>query len=137
MRKGCDAILEGDSKKMRLLQLEALYDEMRDWARARYDASVVQRSVEALDLDCQLFIRSEAYARTQVRLTGVNWFDERGKIGQSGGYLDQILRCVGYTVYPPSELRLRLGKIRAREPNLRTVYTADIFPALALPVVGA
>lgn len=114
---------------MRSRKLDALYEEMRDWACARYDAEVVQRSVQALDPDSQLFILSEAYARTQVRLTGVNWFDERGKMGQSGKYLDQILRCVGYTVYPPSELELRQGKIRVREPDLRTVYTADIFPA--------
>lgn len=114
---------------MRSRKLDALYEEMRDWACARYDPEVVQRSVQALDPGSELFVLSEAYARTQVRLTGVNWFDERGSIGPSGKYLDQILRCVGYTVYPPSELRLRLGKVRAREPSLRTVYTADIFPA--------
>ena len=122
--------MEDSSGEKRLLKLEALYEEMRDWACARYDADVVQRSVEALDSDSQLFVLSEAYARTQVRLTGVNWFDERGQLGPAGRYLDQILRCVGYTVYPPSELSLRLGRIPARQPNLRTVYTADIFPAL-------
>jgi hypothetical protein len=68
--------VERGAREMRLLKLEALYEEMQDWARARYDA---QRSVEALDPNSQLFVLSEAYARTQVRITGVNWFDERGK----------------------------------------------------------
>ena len=67
-----DAIMERGAGEMRLLKLEALYEEMRDWACARYDADVVQRSVEALDPNSQRFVLSEAYARTQVRLTGVN-----------------------------------------------------------------
>ena len=65
-------------RRTRLATLDELYDEIWEWANTKYDRHFVKRKVEAVDPDSRLFIVREAYARNQVRLSGINWFDERG-----------------------------------------------------------
>ena len=101
---------------------------MWEWANTKYDRHLVKRKVEAVDPDSRLFIVGEAYARSQVRLTGINWFDERGTLGPSGKNLDVILRCLRYTVYPPRSVRLPRGSVQPKDGALTTVYTTDVLP---------
>ena len=101
---------------------------MWEWANTKYDRHLVKRKVEAVDPDSRLFIVGEAYARSQVRLTGINWFDERGTLGPSGKNLDVILRCLRYTVHPPRSVRLPRGSVQPKDGALTTVYTTDVLP---------
>ena len=65
-------------RRTRLAALAELYDEIWEWANTKYERHHVKRKVEAVDPDSRLFIVGEAYARNQVRLSGINWFDEQG-----------------------------------------------------------
>jgi uracil-DNA glycosylase len=116
------------SRETRLVRLAELYDEIWEWANTKYDRHLVKRKVEAVDPDSRLFIVGEAYARSQVRLTGINWFDERGTLGPSGKNLDVILRCLRYTVHPPRSVRLPRGSVQPKDGALTTVYTTDVLP---------
>ena len=118
----------GDSRENRLAALAELYDEIWNLAHTKYDSKVARCEVGAVDPDSRLFIVSEAYARDQVRLTGINWFDERGSLGPSGKNLDKVLRCLRYTVYPPSPIHLPRGSVQSKDRELTSVYTTDIFP---------
>ncbi len=65
-----------------------------------------------------------------LRVSGVSYFDEKGRIGRSGSYLDKILKPLGYTVYPPRDVRLPSGRIRsALGAGRRTAYCTDLYPA--------
>jgi uracil-DNA glycosylase len=119
---------DDDSRKTRLTPLAELYDVIWDWARTKYDSAIATRRIEAVDPDSRLFIVGEAHAEDQVRLTGVNWFNAQGTLGAAGKYLDTILRCLGYTVHPPTSVCLSHGSVWPKEDELTTVYTTDIFP---------
>jgi hypothetical protein len=69
-------------------------------------------------------IRS-GYARNQVRLTGINWFDEQGILGPSDKNLDVILRCLRYTVHPPRSVRLLRGSVQPKDGEFTTVMQTD------------
>jgi uracil-DNA glycosylase len=88
----------------------------------------VKRKVEAVDPDSHLFIVGEAYARNQVRLSGINSFDERETLGPSGKNLDVILRCLRYTVHPPRSVHLPRGSVQPKDGGLTTICTTDVFP---------
>jgi uracil-DNA glycosylase len=115
-------------RRTRLAALAELYDEIWEWANTKYDRHLVKRKVEAVDPDSHLFIVGEAYARNQVRLTSINWFDAWGTLGPSGKNLDAILRCLRYTVHPPRSVRLPRGQAQPKGSELTTVYTTDVFP---------
>lgn len=123
-----DNTLAQTTEEERLHALAELYEEMAVWARTRYDPGVAQRKIDAVDSKSKLFIVGEAYARNQVRITGVSWFNDQGKLGPSGKNLDKILRCVGYTLYPQRTIQLTRGSVPSRSHKLTTVYTTDIVP---------
>ncbi len=113
---------------MRLARLADLYEDIWKWGRSQYDDDVVKRKVDAIDPNSRLFIAGEAYAKTQVRLTGINWFDQKGELGPAGRNLQLILGCLGYTVRPPAPVRIQDSWVESRENGLSTAYTTDIFP---------
>jgi uracil-DNA glycosylase len=115
-------------RKTRLEALAELYDEIWEWARTKYDHRVVKRRIEAVGPDSCLFIVGEAHAEDQVRLTGINWFDAQGTPGASGKYLNAILRCLDYTVHPPTTIHLSRGSVGPKRSGLTTAYSTDIFP---------
>lgn len=121
-------VVADDSRKARLLELAQLYDEIWDWACAKYDPELAKRRIEAVDPDSRLFIVGEAHAQNQVRLTGINWFNRQGTLGSSGEKLDMILRCLRYTVYPPTSIHFAHSSVQRKESELTTVYTTDLFP---------
>lgn len=121
-------LVDDASRKTRLAALADLYEEIRNWVHANYDSVIVRRKVEAVHLNARLLIVGEAHARDQVRLTGINWFDKQGRLGKAGKNLDVILRCLRYTVHPPTSIDLSCGSVQPKESGLTTVYTTDILP---------
>lgn len=120
---------EGRQATARLQQLTELYHEIWQWGTRYYDPLLVEHRIDAIDPDARLFIVAEAHAQDQVRLTGINWFDQHGDLGPSGQRLDELLRCIGYTVFPPSTVKLGNAVVRGKDADLHTVYTTEIFPS--------
>lgn len=118
-----------DSTISQTIQLTDLYQQMWQWGKSRYDPELVRHRVETVDLQSRLFIVGEAHAKAQVRLTGINWFNQEGMMGTSGSTLDLILRCVGYTIRPQTKIQVGETWIGPREPHQRSAYTTEIFPS--------
>ena len=95
---------------MRLLN--HIYEEMRLWAR---DGRAVPRNLDAVNPFAELMIVAEATGPRTVRLSGVNYFDSRGRLGRTGRYLEEILRCLNYTLYPQMDIAVVEGVIRSFE----------------------
>ncbi len=108
--------------------LRQLYTEMQDWGQKNHDKKVAKRKVEAVHQRSRLFIVGQDYAEDQVRCTGVQWFNMQGKLGPSAHYLEEILNCVKYTLYPPVQIPLPEGTVLPSQNGLKTAYTTDIFP---------
>jgi uracil-DNA glycosylase len=108
-------------------QLQNLYSEIAEWGK-HYDPESAPRRVDAVNTEAALVIVAEAYARSTVRVTGVNWYDARGGLGNAGRALEVILNCVGQTVAPPSPVKLPGAEIAGAAPGLTSVYTTDVFP---------
>jgi uracil-DNA glycosylase len=108
-------------------QLEQLYSDIAEWGR-KYDPESRPRRVDAVNTEAALVIVAEAYARSTVRVTGVNWYDARGGLGNAGRALEVALSCVGQTVAPPRPLKLPGGEIVGATPGFSSVYTTDVFP---------
>jgi len=117
-----------DSVEVRCARLAELYAEIWEWGRTKYDDAVVKKKVDVVDPNSRLFLVGEAYAKRQVRLTGINWFDKKEELGPAGSNLQLVLGCLGYTVRPPAPVRIQDRWIQPRENGLRTAYTTDIFP---------
>jgi uracil-DNA glycosylase len=108
-------------------QLHVLYSEIAEWGK-NYDPESAPRRVDAVNTEAALVIVAEAYARSTVRVTGVNWYDARGALGNAGRALEVALNCVGQTVAPPSPVKLPGAEIAGAAPGLTSVYTTDVFP---------
>jgi uracil-DNA glycosylase len=119
---------ERDPVAVRCARLVDLYEDIWEWGRTKYDDTVIKKKVDAVDPNSRLFLVGEAYAKRQVRLTGINWFDQKGDLGPAGSNLQLVLGCLGYTVRPPVPVRIQDGWVRPRENGLSTAYTTDIFP---------
>jgi uracil-DNA glycosylase len=111
----------------RLARLAKIYSEIWHWCK-RYDSEVVLRKEKAIDPNSKLFIVGESNAKDQVRLTGVNWFNENGTIGAAGSNLEQILECIGYTIKPPRRVKFGNVGVEPCTDGRHTVYTTDICP---------
>jgi uracil-DNA glycosylase len=111
----------------RLARLAKIYSEIWHWGK-RYDSGVVLRKEEAIDPKSTLFIVGESNAKDQVRKTGVNWFNEEGKIGAAGCKLEEILECIGYTIKPHHRVMIGNVWVKARPDKRHTAYTTDICP---------
>src|SRR5262249_17236298 len=92
----------------RLRRLRLIYSEMRRWSR---DPMSVVRVLGAVNPDAKLAIIGEAAGPRTLRVSGVNYFDPHGRLGATGRYLDQVLRSVGYTVYPPRTVKVPEGVV--------------------------
>lgn len=77
-----------------------------------------QRIIQAVNLNSDIFIISQALAQKQLRLSGINFFDEKGNIGNTGKNLEKFLNTFKRTVYPNSH------KIKNKE--FISVYNTEI-----------
>lgn len=112
--------------RKRLKELQGIYASIKTWSPDRKQA---ERELTAINPSAFLAVVGEAVGPRTLRLSGVPYFDDRGQIGRAGKYLDDILKSVGYTVYPPQDIRVRHGTIH-RSPGLGryTAYYTDMCP---------
>ena len=84
------------------------------------------RRADAVTLETDTFVISQAPAEAYVRRSGVNFFDLKGRLGSTGKNLERFLNLFGRTVYPYQEIRLSAGHVvpRARDGYL-PVYNTD------------
>lgn len=91
------------------------------------DASKAQRLTEAVNLSSDVFIISQALASNQLRLSGVNFFNEKGELGNTGKNLEKFLNIFNRTVYPATNVYLPGNyKIPKKSPNHIPVYNTEI-----------
>lgn len=110
---------------------EQLSDVYRDIQKCdlcpNMDREKALRRQEAIDLNADVFIVSQALAEKQMRKSGVNFFDENGKLGSTGKNLEAFLNLIGRTVYPPIDVALENGAtIPKRNANCKSVYNMEI-----------
>lgn len=93
----------------------------------RMDRSKALRLIQAVDPESDVFIISQALACGQLRRSGVNFFDECGKLGNTGRRLEKFLNKFQRTVYPYQEVVTCLNtKIPKRQPGYLSVYNTEI-----------
>ena len=110
----------------RLRQLQQIYQEIAAWAQ---DREAVPRNIAAVQPVTALAVVGEAVGPSTVRLSGVNYFDQSGRLGPTGTNLDQILIPFGYTVYPQRNVKVANGTIEwARGGGRNTAYCTDLCP---------
>lgn len=111
---------------IRLRKLKKIYSEIQHWAG---DHEAVSRNLAAVEADAKLAVVGEAVGPASVRLSGVNYFNQHGRLGPTGTNLDRVLDHFGYTVYPPSNVMLTAGRIEcAGGEGRNTVYCTDLCP---------
>src|SRR5260370_13721319 len=77
-----------------------------------------------------LVVIGEAVGPDTLRRSGVNYFRLDGCLGKSGNNLEEILRSVGLTLFPPQEVTLRSGAVieGGHREVRQTVYCTDLCP---------
>src|SRR6185369_13921108 len=93
---------------IRLRKLQRIYKEMARWAK---DLEAVPRNMKAIHLPARIVIVGEAVGPSTLRFSGVNYFDQYGRLGPTGIRLDRMLVPFGYTIYPPCDIKVPKGMI--------------------------
>lgn len=116
--------------KKRERQLRSLRRVYAEIARWNSDCEAVPRIMAALNPCADLAIVGEAIGPKTVRLSGVNYFRPDGRLGDTGRYLDEMLFPLGFTVYPPSDIKLASGAVIQAAPGMQrqTAYCTDLCP---------
>jgi uracil-DNA glycosylase len=107
--------------------LRKVHAQIAKWTR---DRKAVPKIVAALNPCADLAIVGEAIGPKTVRLSGVNYFSPAGRLGKTGKYLDEMLRPLGFTLYPAFKVRLASGKSVQGVPSgqRETAYCTDLCP---------
>jgi uracil-DNA glycosylase len=117
------------SKKhqVRLRSLRRVYAEIAKWNQ---DRVAVSRVLEALNPCADLMVIGEAVGPETLRRSGINYFRVDGTLGRTGKYLDEMLRPLGFTVYPSSDVHLMNGAVIESGPGAprETAYCTDLCP---------
>lgn len=93
----------------------------------KMDKFKLQRNIESVDENSNVFILSQALAESQLRKSGVNFFKEDGTVGDTGRLLEKFLSQFNQTIYPPKEIILANGnKIAKSNTKYKSVYNTEI-----------
>lgn len=84
------------------------------------------RNEKAVSPNTDIFIVSQALAQSTLRLSGVNFFDEQGKLGGTGANLEKLFNPIGYTVYPARNIKLKSGAVIPKAKNYTPVYNTEL-----------
>jgi hypothetical protein len=96
------------------------------------DREKALRRADAVTLETDTFVISQALAQTQLRLSGVNFFTLEGRLGRTGRNLESFLNTFGRTVFPYRAVELTSGATIPRcEDGFLPVYNTDL--ALCFP----
>jgi uracil-DNA glycosylase len=122
-------MISARSRKHRvpLRSLRRVYAEIAKWNQ---DRAAVPRILEALNPSADLMVIGEAVGPETLRRSGVNYFRVDGTLGRTGKYLDEMLRPLGFTVYPSSDIQLMNGTFIESRPGAprETAYYTDLCP---------
>lgn len=109
--------------------LSTLYSKIQSCTIcSKMDNYKVLRNVDSVDSNTKVFILSQALAEKQLRFSGVNFFKEDGKVGDTGRLLEKFLNQFDQTIYPPKEIELSNGSFIPSKKNqdYNTVYNTEI-----------
>lgn len=85
------------------------------------------RLIQAIDFNCDVFIISQALAENQLRVSGVNFFNKSGSLGNTGINLEKFLNKFNRTAYPFSEITLSNGVVIPKcKQEFKSVYNTEI-----------
>ena len=76
----------------------------------------------------RLLVLGEAYAGTQVRLTGVNWHADDGRIGGAAAISNESCGASGTRSRRRGRSSYHGAPVQARELGYASAYTTDLFP---------
>jgi len=110
------------------IELNHLYNEIHKCHICpKMDPYKVTRNINAVSLKSDVFIISQALAREQLRLSGINFFNKEGIIGNTGKNLEKFLNKFDRTTYPENEIKLSCDiTIPKCLPNYIPVYNTEI-----------
>jgi len=81
--------------------LQELYSQIQKCTMCNSTISEkVIRKIESVNLNSKVFVIAEAMAPSQVRVSGINYFDVNNNIGNTGKSFEKFLNKFGYSVYP-------------------------------------
>ena len=85
------------------------------------------RLIQAITLKSDVFIISQSLAATQLRLSGINFMNEEGNLGNTGKNLEKFLNKFNRTVFPIKKVELSDKVIISKcNPNYISVYNTEI-----------
>ena len=110
------------------VQLLKLYDEIHSChVCLDMDPDKALRRIESVQAGMDVFIVSQALAEHQLRVTGVNFFTQNGRPGQTGKMLERFLNQFGRTVFPKKSVYLGKGfTVEKAQSGCISVYNTDI-----------
>lgn len=89
-------------------ELDALYESINSChVCPNMDTEKAPRLVKAVSLTSDVFIVSQTLAESQLRRSGVNFFQANGRLGNTGATLEKFLNKFSRTVYPHQKVTLR------------------------------
>jgi uracil-DNA glycosylase len=109
-------------------QLLQLYSRIADCHICpNMDPEKAFRRPEGVYPGMDIFIISQSLAETQLRMSGVNFFNLKGDLGSTGKNLERFLNLFGRTVYPPTEIRLSSGSLIPQcKKGYYSVYNTEL-----------
>jgi uracil-DNA glycosylase len=110
-----------------MLPLAGLYKEIHDCRVCpNMTPPEAVRRADAVTLETDTFVISQAPAEGYVRRSGVNFFDANGRLGGTGRNLERFLNQFGRTVHPYRDIKLSSGCIvPAARDGFLPVYNTD------------
>ena len=75
--------------------IQELYSEIQKCSLC--DSTISEKVIRKLDsvnLNSEVFVIAEAMAPMQVRVSGINYFDINGKIGNTGKFFEKFLNKI-------------------------------------------
>lgn len=85
------------------------------------------RNINAVSSKTDVFIISQSLAMNQLRFSGVNFFNKKGILGNTGKNLEKFLNNFNRTIYPEKEIKLsNSASIPIGNLNYIPVYNTEI-----------
>jgi uracil-DNA glycosylase len=108
--------------------LAQLHEEIQrcDDCREQLDPGKALRVCSSVPTATPLFLVAQALAQDTQRVTGVAYFDKRGRLGSTGRALERFLNAIGATLYPPQPVCFQEATISAAVKSLVPVYASEI-----------
>src|SRR5579863_9861418 len=121
------SLTQSENLQKRLRSLRRIYAGISEWSQ---DRDAAPRILKALNPLAELMVIGEAVGPETLRRSGINYFRADGSLGRTGQYLDEMLRPVGFTVYPSSKIELAKGIFieSSQGKSRKTAYCTDLCP---------